>query len=167
MKDYFIKNINNGNFIFNSKDEPEPIDGKVSEIEFIDDGKKYFLGIHVGSECPNYYLSKKTLMKELKTKSDKLKVIEDNFIDEFDGVAFGDFDETFKSFIKNGDNPSRKLVSLLIKINELTNNEIVELRKKLINKYISEIQFDPSNREIEYNTPESKTDIYIDLDDIY
>jgi hypothetical protein len=56
---------------------------------------------------------------------------------------------------------------LLIKINELTNNEIVELRKKLINKYISEIQFDPSNREIEYNTPESKTDIYIDLDDIY
>ncbi len=154
MKRYFIEEAKCG--VTDGGIACGPIPGNVVVgIKFKENGKSQWISFVEVDGIPNVYLSDKDifddLVKEDVEDTEFTDYINEHFIREFNGIAFGlDYSDLFNSVAEDPDNEALPLIRYMVALVRCSLEEVDDLISMATGRYADELDIPISDVEEEY-----------------
>ena len=125
-----------------------PVDGAVNvSVQIREDDRTYWLSNSEFEGIPNFYFSEDDIFDKLQSPDDDaVEELNDAFIDEFEGIALGEYKEIFDSVKTNEENPAAALIKYIILLTRCSTEDVDEKVALAKGKYVDELDI----KDIEY-----------------
>lgn len=128
-----------------------PVEGAVNVSVNVTDGDNTFwLTNSEFTGIPNFYITDEDVFDKFMDVDDEFaEFFGDQFIEEFEGISLGEYDEIFESISDNKDNPAVALIRYIILLTRCSNEEVDDVIAMAKGKYVDELDIPASDVEEE------------------
>ena len=126
-----------------------PVDGSANASVKISDGdNSYWLSVFEIYGIPNFYVSEDDLFDMIMNSSDEEAIIEtlnDNQIDEFEGISLGEYGDIVESIKLNEGSPAVALIKYVVLLTRCPTEEMEETVALAKGKFVDDLDIPASD----------------------
>ncbi len=141
MGKYFIEEVKCG--CSNGGMACGPVSGTVNvALKFTKDGVTKWLTNSEYGGIPNFYLTDESIFEKLiedDLDDDFVDFMSRSFIDEFDGIKLGEYDEIEESLNENQENPAVDLIEYIVELTRCDDEDVDAYIEAATGKYANEV----------------------------
>lgn len=128
-----------------------PVSGAVNVSVNISDGEKnYWISSAEFEGIPNFYITDDDIFDGLMNPFENDEFIEfmnESFVDEFEGISLGEYQDIFESIKENSGNPAVALIRYMILLTRCSMEELDAFLNMAKGKYIDDLEIPASDVE--------------------
>lgn len=142
MGKYYIKEVKYG--VSDGGVACGPVGENVNvSVNIIEGNKSYWITNSEVTGIPNFYMTDIDIFDKLMNINSEneefVEYMNEKFIDKFDGILLGEYEDIFESIAKSSDNSAAKLIRYIVLITRCKEDEVDNLIAMAKEKYVDEI----------------------------
>ena len=125
----------------------------ITSVKFNDGGSSKWLNLAEVDGIPCFYLTENEVYDTLIANEwgdEFQETLDNSYIEEFEGIVFGEYEEMFDSIYEDLDNPAASFIRYIIALTRCDLKDVKKLVKRAVGKYVDEIKVPVSDTEDEY-----------------